>query len=85
MGPHGFGGEGSLTMAADTTPSRVVSITCPSCGEVYETPERVGSVLRNAGYCVNITCLEDLTGEPLDQVYSRSRGTRRFADRAASA
>lgn len=72
-------------MATDTTHSRALSVTCPSCGEVYETAERVGAVLRNAGYCTNITCLEDLTGEPLDQVYSRSRGTRRFADRAASA
>lgn len=33
-------------------------LTCPECGETYESVE---PVLANLGYCVNITCLTDLS------------------------
>jgi hypothetical protein len=60
-------------------------ITCPSCGERYESPERAADILRNAGFCTNITCLHDLTAEPLEDAAKgrRSGNTRRSADRRA--
>jgi hypothetical protein len=71
-------------MTGDTTKSRAVSIVCPSCGEVYDSPERVTEVLRNSGFCVNLTCLQDLSREPLEAVLRRQEGaTRRSSDRRA--
>ena len=58
-------------------------IVCPSCGEVYETPQRVTDILRNSGFCVNLTCLHDLTREPLDAALRRKEPTRRSSDRRA--
>ncbi len=66
--------------------STAVRIICPSCGECYESPERVGDILRNSGFCVNITCLQDLTREPIDAVLQhrkRDTSTRRSTDRRA--
>jgi hypothetical protein len=61
-----------------------VTIVCPSCGEMYTSPERVAEILRNSGFCVNLTCLEDLTSEPLDAALPRQKDTtRRSSDRRA--
>jgi hypothetical protein len=64
-----------------TGDTSVLSITCPSCGEVYDTADRVAEVLRNNGFCVNLTCLQDLAMEPLDEVLARKKGSRRAGDR----
>jgi hypothetical protein len=71
-----------MGMTGDTTRT-AVSITCPSCGEVYATPDQVADVLRNSGFCTNLTCLQDLSAEPLDAVIRRHEGTRRSSDRRA--
>ena len=61
-----------------------VQITCPSCGETYDSPERVAEILRNSGFCVNLTCLQDLTSEPIDAPAARQKDTaRRSSDRRA--
>ncbi len=63
-----------------------VSIVCPSCGERYESPERVAEILRNSGFCVNLTCLQDLASEPIDAAMRRRHETdtrRRSTDRRA--
>lgn len=73
-----------MGMTGDT--STIVRIVCPSCGETYESPERVADILRNSGFCVNLTCLFDLSSEPLDAaVAARRKGdtTRRHTDRRA--
>ena len=67
-----------------TKPSNFVQILCPSCGEVYDSPERVTEILRNSGFCVNLTCLQDLTHEPLEAGLQRQKDTaRRSSDRRA--
>ena len=60
-------------------------ITCPSCGERYESPERAADILRNAGFCVNLTCLHDLASQPIDEAarQRKSTNTRRAGDRRA--
>ena len=66
--------------------STAVRILCPSCGERYESPERVMEILRNSGFCVNLTCLQDLTNEPIDAVMRARHDTdtrRRSTDRRA--
>jgi hypothetical protein len=70
-------------MTGNTTTS--VSIVCPSCGERYDSPERVSDILRNSGFCVNLTCLEDLSSAPLDAALSRRKKdtTHRNTDRRA--
>ena len=63
-----------------------VSIVCPSCGEKYESPERVMDVLRNSGFCTNLTCLQDLSAEPIDAALRERHETntrRRVNDRRA--
>ena len=60
-----------------------VSIVCSSCGERYESPERVAEILRNSGFCTNLTCLEDLTNLPFDEVLARIKEAPRNADRRA--
>jgi len=63
-----------------------ISIVCSSCGERYESPERVAEILRNSGFCVNLTCLQDLTSEPIDAAMRRRPETdtrRRATDRRA--
>lgn len=74
-----------MGMAGDTSTS--ISITCPSCGEHYDSPERVTEILRNSGFCVNLTCLNDLSSEPIDTVLAprKKEGgtTRRSSDRRA--
>ncbi len=65
-----------------TRPS--TAVVCPSCGEVYDSPERVAEVLRNSGFCANLTCLHDLSALPLEEMVSRKRDTgRRTVDRPA--
>lgn len=71
-----------MGMAGDTTRSKS-SIVCPSCGEVYDSPDRVTEILRNTGFCVNLTCLTDLSQEPLEAVLRRKSDTRRSTDRRA--
>lgn len=74
-----------MGMTGDTTTS--VAIICPSCGERYDSPERVGEILRNSGFCSNLTCLEDLSHLPIDAIGSRRKKdgntTRRSTDRRA--
>ena len=60
-----------------------VVLECPSCGEVYDSRDRALEILRNSGYCVNITCLEDLTHLPLGALLARETDGRRSADRRA--
>ena len=60
------------------------AMTCPSCGEIYDSAERVNEILRNSGFCVNLTCLEDLTNLPFEAVLARKKdGSRRSSDRRA--
>lgn len=66
--------------ASDTA----IMIVCPSCSEVYESGERIREILRNSGFCTNITCLADLSHMPLDRVLALERGDRRTSDRRAS-
>jgi hypothetical protein len=71
-------------MTGDT--STAVSIICPSCGERYDSAERVTDILRNSGFCVNITCLQDLSSAPLEAALaprSKKEATRRMTDRRA--
>ena len=72
-----------MGMTGDTTAS--ISIVCPSCGERYESPERIAEILRNSGFCVNMTCLQDLSSEPIDKATRRRKNTdtRRSTDRRA--
>jgi hypothetical protein len=42
----------------------------------------VAEILRNTGFCVNLTCLTDLSQEPLEAVLRRT-DTRRSSDRRA--
>jgi hypothetical protein len=48
---------------------------------VYDSRERAQEVLRNSGYCVNITCLEDLSHLPLGALLHRDADGRRRVDR----
>ena len=83
MGPGREMG-GKMGMTGDTSKRLATAMTCPSCGEVYDSPERVNEILRNSGFCVNLTCLEDLTMLPFDAILSSERkGTRRAGDRRA--
>ena len=66
--------------ASDTA----VIIVCPTCGEMYDSPSSVREILRNSGFCVNITCLRDLSHLPLEAALARERGERRDHDRRAS-
>ena len=74
-----------MGMTGDTASRLVVEIICPSCGESYDSPERVTEILRNSGFCVNLTCLEDLSAQPLEAVLNRKKdgNTRRSGDRRA--
>jgi hypothetical protein len=72
-----------MGMTGDTTKTGMISVICPSCGEEYDTPERVTEILRNSGFCVNLTCLQDLSREPLEAVLGRKTDTRRSTDRRA--
>ncbi len=73
----GKSGELSVSVAS-------VAFVCPSCGEVYDSRDRALEVLRNSGYCVHITCLEDLSHLPLGDLLVRERDGRRSSDRRAS-
>ncbi len=64
----GMTGEKTKTSAA---------VVCPSCGEVYDSPDRVAAVLRNSGFCANLTCLHDLSSFPLEDAVGRKRDTGR--------
>lgn len=73
-----------MGMTGETTTA--IRIVCPSCGERYESPERVTEILRNSGFCVNLTCLQDLSHEPIDAARVQRRQTdttRRSTDRRA--
>ena len=59
-------------------------IVCTTCGELYDSPGRVREILRNSGFCTNITCLCDLSDLPLDAALALERGERRNPDRRAS-
>ena len=53
-------------------------IVCRSCGEPYETQATLGAVLRNGGFCVNLTCLADLSDQRIEEAYDRcDRNERR--------
>ena len=70
-----------MGMTGETGTTATFSITCPTCGEVYETADQVWGVLRNSGHCVNLTCLEDLSPEPIHEFFSRNGAGCRAADR----
>ena len=74
-----------MAMTGDT--STAVSIVCPSCGERYDSAERVTDILRNSGFCTNLTCLQDLSSAPLDAALApratKKEATRRMTDRRA--
>ena len=74
-------------MAMTGEPSAAVSIICPSCGESYDSAERVSEILRNSGFCTNLTCLQDLSSAPLDAALAprntKKEATRRMTDRRA--
>lgn len=74
-----------MGMTGDTTSSHLgAAILCPSCGETYDSPERVADILRNSGFCTNLTCLQDLSDKPLDAALARKKdGARRASDRRA--
>ena len=74
-----------MNMTGDTATRLAAIMTCPSCGEIYDTPDRVTEILRNSGFCVNLTCLEDLTSLPFEAVLNRKKesNTRRSTDRRA--
>ena len=75
-----------MGMTGEHASTTAVSIVCPSCGETYDSPERVVEILRNSGFCVNLTCLQDLTREPIDAALQRRKkdtATRRSTDRRA--
>ena len=63
--------------ASDTS----VIVVCPTCGELYDSPASARDLLRNMGFCVNITCMSDLSHLPLEAVLAPERGGRRDADR----
>lgn len=71
-----------MGMAGDTT-SKASSIICPSCSEEYDSPDRVAEILRNSGFCVNLTCLHDLSREPLESVLRLKDAPRRAGERRA--
>ena len=72
-----------MGMTGENTTHAAVVI-CPSCGEQYNSPERVTEVLRNSGFCINLTCLHDLTHQPFDAILALKREGRRSADRRVS-
>ena len=59
------------------------AVVCPSCGEVYDTPDLALRVLRNSGFCANITCLADLSKLPLDAVLALKGEGKQARDRRA--
>ena len=81
-----FGVEEREHMPMTGESSAAVSIICPSCGECYDSAERVTEILRNSGFCVNLTCLQDLSSAPLDAALAprkENKATRRMTDRRA--
>ena len=75
-----------MGMTGEHARTSSIHIVCPSCGERYDSPERVGEILRNSGFCVNLTCLQDLTTEPIDAALrprQNSDTRRRSSDRRA--
>ena len=42
-------------------------ILCSSCGEKYDSEEKIQQLLINVAHCVNLTCLEDLSDLPLQE------------------
>jgi hypothetical protein len=74
-------GRGDMRMTGEKSKASA-AVVCPTCGEVYDSPDRAAEVLRNSGFCVNLTCLCDLSGFPLEDVAGRKRDTgRRVVDR----
>ena len=60
--------------------TQTIAIVCPSCNDVYDTSNGVREVLQNAGHCVNITCLEDLSSQGLYEYLSLSGSGSRAYD-----
>jgi len=63
-------------MTGEATETSVI-IACPTCGETYDSPVSVRDLLRNMGFCLNITCLTDLSRLPLEAALAQERGERR--------
>ena len=72
--------RGDMGMTGERTKTAVV---CEACGEVYDTPEAALRVLRNSGFCVNLTCLADLSAQPLEAILARKGEGKRAHDRCA--
>lgn len=65
-----------------------VLIVCPTCGELYGSPDQVREILRNWGACLNITCMTDLSRLPLETALALERETpveRRLTERRVRA
>lgn len=71
-----------MGMTGEQTKSEAL-VVCPSCGEIYDTPELALRVLRNSGFCANITCLADLSKFPLDAVLALKGEGKQGRDRRA--
>ena len=67
-----------------STVNAPAAVICPSCGEVYDSADRVRDVVFNSGFCVKLTCLEDLSSEPFDAILSMQSEGKRASDRRAS-
>ena len=69
-----------MGMTGESTSTAAIAIVCPTCGDVYDTADQVREVLLNSGHCVNLTCLEDLSSEPVHEYFTRSGEGRRTSD-----
>lgn len=70
-----------MGMTGETGNTATLAIVCPSCNEVYDSAEGVREVLRNSGHCVNLTCLEDLSRQPIHEFFPQSGNGSRASDR----
>ena len=43
-------------------------VVCPTCDEVYDTPDKVAQLMLNVVHCTNLTCLTDLSDQPIEMV-----------------
>ncbi len=69
MYPFPIVGETAIKMNGGK--GRVIS--CPTCGETYDSSDKIQQLLINVAHCVNLTCLEDLSDQPINAVLNDSR------------
>ncbi len=51
-------------------------VVCPTCGEPYGTPEKLQKLLINVAHCVNLTCLTDLSTQPIESILQKYQPRR---------